>query len=148
LSDVFCIQNGIIIIINNNNNNNSNSSSNNNNKDSIALEYSRGRVKEVEGEFELNCTHRILTNVDGVNLFSKRKSSIKKRNIELCWKAGVVANIEKTEYRSVFMSLHQIAGQYRNINVSNKCFNNVTKLKYLELIVTNQNCIHEEIKSI
>jgi hypothetical protein len=33
------------------------------------------------------------------------------------------------------------------IKVANKSFENVVNLKYLEAITTNQNCIHEEIRS-
>jgi hypothetical protein len=45
------------------------------------------------------------------------------------------------------MSRRQTTGQNHYINVGNKSFENVAKSKYLETMLTNQNCIHEEIRS-
>jgi hypothetical protein len=44
------------------------------------------------------------------------------------------------------MSNHQIAGKNHNLLIANKSFENIGKIKYLEMTVTNQNCICEEIK--
>jgi hypothetical protein len=57
---------------------------------------------------------------------------------------GPEVNAEKT--KCMFMSHHQTAGQY-NIKVVNKSLKNGTNLKYLGMMVLNQNRIHEEIKS-
>jgi hypothetical protein len=51
----------------------------------------------------------------------------------------------KTAY--MFMTHLQTIGQNHYIMVTNKFFENVAKFKYLGMAVTNQNCIHEEIKS-
>jgi hypothetical protein len=47
----------------------------------------------------------------------------------------------------MFMFCQQIAGQNHYKKVADKYFQNVAKLKCLGMMVTNQNCIHEEIKS-
>jgi hypothetical protein len=47
----------------------------------------------------------------------------------------------------MFMSRHQIAGQSNYIRVANKSFEKVAKFKYLGATLTDQNCIHEEIRN-
>jgi hypothetical protein len=46
----------------------------------------------------------------------------------------------------MFLSLKQNVGQNYNIKLSNKSFENVIEFKYLGMLLTNQNCVHEEIK--
>jgi ribosomal protein S2 len=46
----------------------------------------------------------------------------------------------------MFVSRHRTTGQYHYIKVANKSFENVAELKFLGAMLTNQNCIHEEIK--
>jgi hypothetical protein len=45
------------------------------------------------------------------------------------------------------MSYHLNSGQSKNIRIANESFEKVAKFKYLGMIVTNQNDIHDEIKS-
>jgi hypothetical protein len=47
----------------------------------------------------------------------------------------------------MFMSRHQTAGQSNYIRIANKSFERVAKLKYMGATLTDQNCIHEEIRS-
>jgi hypothetical protein len=47
----------------------------------------------------------------------------------------------------MFMSRHQTAGQSNYIRVANKSFEKVAEFKYLGSTLTDQNCIHEEIRS-
>jgi hypothetical protein len=54
-------------------------------------------------------------------------------------------NVEKTKY--VIMSLHPNSGQNQYIRTANEWFENVAKFKYLGTTLTNQNDIHDEVKS-
>jgi hypothetical protein len=45
------------------------------------------------------------------------------------------------------MSRHLYSGQNQNIRIANESFGKVTKFKYLGTTLTNQNDIHNEIKS-
>jgi hypothetical protein len=54
-------------------------------------------------------------------------------------------NAEKTKY--VVMSRDQNAGQNGNVQIGNKPFETVEQFKYLGTTLTNQNSIHEEMKS-
>jgi hypothetical protein len=47
----------------------------------------------------------------------------------------------------MIMSRHLNSGQNQNIRVPNESFENVAKFKYLRETLTNQNDIHDEIKS-
>jgi hypothetical protein len=47
----------------------------------------------------------------------------------------------------MIMSRHLNSGQNQNIRIANESFENVEKFKYLETTLTNQNGIHDEIKS-
>jgi hypothetical protein len=58
---------------------------------------------------------------------------------------GLEVNPEKTKYISV--SRCQKAGQGQSIKIENRSFGGVEKFKYLGITLTDQNCIHEEIKS-
>jgi hypothetical protein len=59
--------------------------------------------------------------------------------------AGLEGNPWKTKYMVV--SHYQNVGLNHNLLVANKYFENLAKFKYLRTTITNQNCIHEEIKS-
>jgi hypothetical protein len=46
----------------------------------------------------------------------------------------------------MLLSHQQNTGQYHNIKITNKSFENVAQFKYLEITITNQNLTQEEVK--
>jgi hypothetical protein len=58
---------------------------------------------------------------------------------------GLEINAERTKY--MIMSRHLNSGQNQNIRIANESFENVAKFRYLGTTLTNQDDIHDEIKS-
>jgi hypothetical protein len=78
---------------------------------------------------------------DSVNTIKENSETLleSSRDIEL------EINAEKTKY--MIMSCHPNSEQNQNIRTANESFENVAKFKYLGRTLTNQNDIHDEIKS-
>jgi hypothetical protein len=89
-----------------------------------------------------------LAYVDDVNTAGENIDTIKK-NIEAILDAimevGLEVNPENTRY--MLMSLYQKAGQKHNTKTANRSFEDVAEFKYLGTRLTQQDCMHEEIKS-
>jgi ribosomal protein S2 len=98
---------------------------------------------------ELNGMHQLLLYDDDVNLLGdniyiyiikKNTQTLIDANKEVC----LEVNAEKT--KCVLLFCHKNAGQYHDINIGNRCFENVAQFRYLGTTITNQNVIQEKIK--
>jgi hypothetical protein len=71
------------------------------------------------------------------------------KNTEALLNAGKEVSLEINPEKSKYMlvSRCQKAGQRQSIKIGNRSFESVTKFKYQGTTLTDQNCIHEEIKS-
>jgi hypothetical protein len=91
---------------------------------------------------KLNGTHQLLAFIDDVNLLGDNIVTIKKNTetfIDASKKVGLEINIEKNKY--ILLSHHQNAGQYCDIKIASRTFENV-KVQTFGNIVINQHLIH------
>jgi hypothetical protein len=65
--------------------------------------------------------------------------------LDACNEVGLEVNPEKTKY--ILMSRNQKIGQKRSMKIANRSFEDVAKFRYLGTTPTDQNYMHEEIKS-
>jgi hypothetical protein len=96
----------------------------------------------------LNGTHQLLAYADHVNIVGENTDTTKKNTealLDISKEVGLEVNPEKTKY--ILMSHSQKIGKKHSIKTANRSFEDVAKFKYLGTTLTDQNCIHKEIKS-
>jgi hypothetical protein len=103
------------------------------------LAYSTRKVQGNQVGVKQNGTYQLLVCADNINLVGYDKNTIRSL-IDACKEVGLKVNTEKSKHS--LMSHHQNAGKNHNRRTANRYSENVAKLKYLGMTVTNQTCYH------
>jgi hypothetical protein len=97
---------------------------------------------------KLSATNQLLSYADDVDVQEENINSTKENTEavnDASRQVGLEVNPEKTKY--MLMPRSQKIGQRCSIKLANRSFADVAKFKYLTTTLTDQNCLHEEIKS-
>jgi len=95
----------------------------------------------------LNGTHLLLKHACDFHILGEHMNTIERNRscVRGKWEVSLNVNTEKTKYMVVYRQ--QNIRQYHSLLIANTSFVYVTKFKHLVTTVTNQNYIHEEIRS-
>jgi hypothetical protein len=114
----------------------------------VALEYAIRRVQENQEGLKLNGTYQLLAYADYLNIVGEKLDAINKNMkalLDASKKTGLEVNLEKIKH--TLMSRSQKIRRKHSIKTANRSSEDVGKFKYLGTTLTDQNCMHEEIKS-
>jgi len=114
----------------------------------FTLDYAITRVQVNVDGLKINGTHQPLVYDDDVNVLGGSVHTVKEITEALvvtCKHTGLELNADKTKY--IVTSRDQNAGRSQNMKTDNTSCEKVEHFKYLETNLTDQNSIHEEIKS-
>jgi hypothetical protein len=114
----------------------------------FSLECAIRRVQVNQDGLKLNDTYQLLVYAYDVNILYGSLRIIKK-NIEPLVIASkeiwLEVNADKTKYMVIFRD--QNAGRSHSMKIDSKFLEKVEEFRYLDITLTNQHSVHEEIKS-
>jgi len=114
----------------------------------FALEYAVRSVQVNQDGLKLNGKHQLLAYADDVNILGGSIHTVKENaeaQVAATREIGLEVIADKIKY--MVMSRDQNAGRIQIVWIDNSTFEKVKEFKYLGTVLTNQNCIAEEIKS-
>jgi hypothetical protein len=112
------------------------------------LEYAITRVQESQECLKLKETQQNLVYVDDVGMVKEGTDTVKKNTqplLDAGKGVGLEVNSGKNKY--ILMSCSRTIGQKYSIKIASRCLADLGKFKYLGTTLTDQNCVHKEIKS-
>jgi hypothetical protein len=115
----------------------------------FTLEYAIQGAQENQVGLKLNGTHQLLAYADDVNTAGENTNTINKNTKSLLDASKVVGlEVNPEEIKYMGMPHYQKAGQNHSINMANRSYGDVARFRYFRTKLTDQNCVHEGIKSI
>jgi hypothetical protein len=112
----------------------------------FALKYAIRRIQENKEGLKLNGTHQHLVYADDVSITEENLENIEK-NIGALSDASKEIGVGRNPEKTMLMSRSQKIGQKHSIKIAKRSFEDVAKFRHLGTTLTDQNCMHEEIKS-
>jgi hypothetical protein len=113
-----------------------------------ALAYTIRRVQVNQDGLKINGTHQLVVYVDDISILGGSVHTVKENAVAMVVaskETGLEVNVDKTQYMVTFRD--QNAGRSHSVKTDNSSFERLEKLKYFVAILTDQNCIQEEINS-